>query len=262
LTTTFTTSGVTVPQLGVEVVFALIGAASPPFDLEPMNTAGDNLTFTRYFAVGKTVSSITDIRNEIQCKPTGVLQGTVTAGGNPAKGADVSILGDLAAAPNGLTYNVVTHALTDDQGKYSMTLPPGNYNVIFNLDGSPYEGGGPTPLQHPVTITAFGSATQDGALPATGSLDVFVTNQDNDPSPAKVSVVGFDSSPDLVNPQTVAIIHNRTGVFGDFEDERPFGIAQAVFVDPTGDSGVFQLNRETIRSRCRAAQNTLRRPLT
>jgi hypothetical protein len=241
LTTTFTTAGVTVPQLGVEVVLALVGAAGPPFKLEPKNTPGDSLTFTRYFVVGETVSSVTDTRNQIQCKPTGTVRGTVTAGGSPAAGADVSILGDLATAPNGFAYNVVTHTLTDDQGNYSLTLVPGDYRVVVNLDGYPYDSGTPAPTEHPVTVTAFGDVVQNVALPATGSLQVLVKDQDNLDGPAKVSVVGFDPSPELVNTQTVLIINNRTGVFGDFEDERPHGIAHTVFVGPDGDSGVVPL---------------------
>lgn len=236
-TTTFSTAGVTVPQLATDIFLALIGLAAPPFNI----AAGDSLSFTRYFAVGETVSSVTDIRNEIQCTPTGRLEGTVTAGGSPAVRADVTILGALAATSDGLTYNAVTHTRTDDTGNYALTLPPGSYNVVVNLDSYPFEGGGPSPVQHPITITATQTTTQSVALPATGAMQVTVKDQDNVDSPAKVSVVGFDPSPDIVNPQTVAIINNRTGIFGDFEDERPFGVAKVIFVDPSGDSGVLPI---------------------
>ncbi len=240
--TAFTTSGVTVPQLGVDVVLALIGAAGPPFNLGASGDADDSRVFTRYFAVGENVSSITDVRNEIQCVPTGRLQGNVTVGGNPAVNAEVTILGSLAQAPaGGLDFNAVTSTRTDALGNYALMLPSGSYNVVANLEGYPYEGGGSTPMQHPVTITAFQTTTQNAAIPATGGLQVTITDENGDPSPAKVSVVGFDPSPEFANTQTVIIINTRTGVFHDFEDERPYGLAKVVFVDPSGDSGVIPL---------------------
>src|SRR5262249_42585789 len=151
-----------------------------------------------------TVSSISDARNQIKCLATGTLKGNVTAGGNPAVRADVAILGNIADGPGtaGLpatttpTRNVVTHTRTDDQGNYSLTLPVGNYTVEANLEGYPYEGGGSSPMAHAVSIAAFGTATQNMALPATGSLQVAVVDGSSDPIAAKVSVVGFDPSPD------------------------------------------------------------------
>ena len=83
---TFSTSGVTVPQLGVQVVLALIGAQSANFTIQPMGNPGDSLTFTRYFVVGDgTVSSITDARNEIQCLPTGTPRGNGDCGRKPGR---------------------------------------------------------------------------------------------------------------------------------------------------------------------------------
>ena len=242
---TFTTSGVHVPQLSVEVVLALVGLASPPFTLQPNGDPGAAITFTRYFVVGSgNVSNISDARNEIQCIPTGTLHGHVTAGGNPAVRADIAVLGDPNKGPiiDTLDYNVITHTRTDDNGNYSLTLPPGTYNVIANLEGSPYESSLPTPTQHPITMTAFGTITQDIALPATGSLQVTVTDQDDMPVPAKVSVVGFDPSEHPLNTQSVLGINNRTGVFRDRTKDSPaFGIARTVFIGTSGDSGVVPL---------------------
>jgi hypothetical protein len=233
-TTTFGTSGVIVPQFGVDIILALLGVAPPPYSI----LAGDGLTLTRYFAVGENISSITDIRNEIQCKPVGNITGTVTAGGSAADNADVVVLGDLAAATNSLDYNVVTHTRTNIAGLYSLTLPPGDYDIIVNLDGHPYEGGGSTPVLHPVTVVATETATVNVALPATGGIDVTVTDENSADSPAKVSVVGIDPSPEPENTQFIGFTNNRTGVFGDFEDERPFGVANVTFVDTTGSASL------------------------
>lgn len=246
----FTTAGVHVPQLSVEVLLALIGAAQPPFRLEASGNPGDALTLTRYFVVGKgAVSDISDARNEIACLPTGTLHGAVTAGGNPAARADIAVLGNPADGPGigTLTRNVVTQTQTDENGEYSLTLPPGNYTVVANLDGYPYEGGLGTPTQHPVTITAFGDTTQDIALPATGALRVVVQDENAAPIPAKVSVVGFDPSPDPLNVQPLPVIGNQTtGVFGErFQDGLPYGVAKAIFIDPSGDSGAVPIEPGT-----------------
>ena len=243
---TFTTSGVHVPQLKVEVVLALVGLAPPPFTLQPSGNPGDILAFTRYFVVGDgDVSDISDARNEIQCLPTGTLHGHVTAGAGTAVRADIAVLGDPAKGPiiDTLDYNVVTHTRTDANGDYSLTLPPGNYSVIANLEGSPYEGSMAAPTQHPISMAAFGDVTQNIALPATGSLHVTVKDENNAAVPAKLSVVGFDPSQDPMNTQSVlGLINNRTGLFRDrTKDGNPFGIARMVFMDPSGDSGVVPI---------------------
>lgn len=245
-TSTFTTSGVHVPQLGSEVLLALAGLQDPPFFLQPSGNADDSLTFTRFFVVGDgNVSDVSDARNEIQCLPTGTLEGTVTAGGNPAVRADIAVLGNPTDGPSiaTLTRNVVTHARTDDLGKYSLTLPPGSYNVVANLEGSPYEANLSTPTQHPVNIAAFATTTVNVALPATGALQVTVDDGDTNALPAKASVVGFDPSPDPFNFQTLgSLISNRTAVFGDrTRNGEPFGLAKTIFIGPNGDSGVVPI---------------------
>ncbi len=254
--TTFTTSGVTVPQLGVSILFALLGISPPPFDIAAAGTAGDSLTFTRYFVVGNgTVSSVTDARNELECVATGTLTGTVTAGGAPMAGIDVAVLGpadpsQIPSFPANIAKNVVTHTQTDASGKYSLTLPPGNFNVMANLSGYPFEGGGATPVQHPVTIQLYSTTTQDMALPATGALHVTLTDEASNPIPGKVSVVGFDPSPDPLNTNTAFGLGTIvTGVFGERIggsppvpiDGLPFGITKVIFLGEDGDSGTVPL---------------------
>jgi hypothetical protein len=243
---TFTTSGVHVPQLGIEVALALIGAAGPPFLMQPAGDPADSISFTRYFVVADgDVSDISDARNEIQCLPTGTLSGNVTAGGNPAARAAIAVLGNPLDGPGlgTLTRNVITHALTDDLGNYSLTLPPGTYNVVANLEGYPYEGGGASPLQHPAVITAFDTTTVNVALPATGALQVTVDDGDGNMLPARASVVGFDPSRDPMNSQNLAgLISNTTAVFGDrTRNGEPFGVARTIFIDASGDSGVVPI---------------------
>jgi hypothetical protein len=253
---TFTTSGVTVPQLGVDVLSALIGAATANFTLEPNGQDGDSMTFTRLFLVGDgSIGSLVDTRNAVQCVPFGTIDGTVDIGGSPAAGADVTVLSIPILGPGGsglhnvLSRNVVTHTRADAAGAYSVTVPPGDYNVVANLDGSPFEGGGGTPVQHPVTVAAFGTVTQDVTLPSTGTLQVTVVDENAAPIAARVSVVGFDPSPDpAVTQNILGIISNRTGVFGDqAQDGFPFGIAFATYADDSGDTGDIPLEPGSYR---------------
>src|SRR4029079_4114832 len=91
---------------------------------------------------------------------------------------------------------------------------------------------------HPINVPAYGSVTQNMALPATGAVRVVVTDPSSQPVPAKAVIVGFDRSPVLKNSQTVLIINTSTNVFPNRgPDGAPFGTSDTLFIDPTGDSG-------------------------
>ena len=248
---TFTTAGVTVPLLGAEVTQALINQPVEPYELQPAGNPGDSATIDRWFVVGDgSVSSIIDARNRIQSLPTGTLEGTVTLGGVPVAGAEVTVQGSLADAPQAgalwgaTSRNVVTTAVTDAAGHYQLTLAPGSYTVGANEEGAPFEGGGASPVDHPVAISFNTTTTQSIALPATGALRVIATDETAQSLPAKVSVVGFDPSISPKNSQSVffGLINNSTSVFSDLgSDGLTFGLAATIFVDTSGDSGAVAL---------------------
>lgn len=241
----FSTSGVSVPLIGTEVLLALTGQAGPPYSLAAMGEPGDRKTFTRYFMIGDgTVSSILDTRNQIQFIPSGTLQGNVTAGGSPAVRAQVAVLtngGGPGLSP--LARNVVSHTHTDINGNYSMSLPAGDYRVMANLDGYPFEGGTSSPIQHAITVDVNDATIVDIALPATGMLHVTAIDESSEPLAAKVSVVGLDPSPDPRNTQNIfGLISNTTGVFNDVQqDGVPYGLTQVHFADTSGSIGPVSL---------------------
>lgn len=249
----FSTSGVTVPLLGTETVLALIGAATQNFPIAAAGNPGDSITFTRYFVIGDgSVSSIIDARNQIQYLGAGVIEGTVTIGGAPAAGVRVAVLGDPLQGPGAMLgafaqRNVVTQAVTGPDGRYSMSVAGGSYQVVAGLEGTPYQGGGSTPVLNPVTVVPYQTATVDVALPESGAIDIAVTDENGDPIAAKVSIVGFDPSPGFANTQTIlGLISNRTGVFRDIgDDSPPFGLARVEFVGPSGVSGPVTLEPGT-----------------
>ncbi len=247
----FTTSGVSVPLMGTEVLLALTGMTGPPHALTAMGSPGDSKIFTRYLIVGNgTVSNVLDTRNEMQFLPIGTLQGNVTAGGGPAVSAQVAVLkngGGPGLVPLGK--NVVDHTLTDASGNYSMTIPPGAYTVMANLEGYPFEGGGSTPIAHAVLIEANEITTQNVALPATGMIDVTAVDESTDPIAAKVSVIGIDPSPDPRNIQNIlGLITNTTGVFNDLQqDGLPYGLTHVHFAGLSGTAGPVPLEPGSYR---------------
>jgi Carboxypeptidase regulatory-like domain len=236
--TSFSTSGVTVPLLGREAVLVLIGASPPNFHIDAAGGPGDSLVVTRYFGVGDgTVSSLQDMRNQIYGVATGTVSGTVTSGGLPIKNADVAAL--ATPTPGGFgrpVTNVFDHFRTDADGKFQGTLPPGAYTLRANKDGRLAA----SPASANITVTAAGSVVQNFTIPTTGSIRVTAEDELGSPIPAKVQLVGFDPTPDPLNTQSVlGLINTTTGVFGEeLEDGTQFGIAEVFFAGADGDTGV------------------------
>ncbi|MFK8049797.1 MAG: carboxypeptidase regulatory-like domain-containing protein [Halioglobus sp.] len=227
-TSSFSTAGVSVLIYGQNVA-VLIAASLPPNYEVPAN---GELTLRRYFAVGDgSASSIADIRNRIFDITTGEITGVVRSGGEPLQNADVAVFETTNAATNPPTLFVAGHARTDSQGRYSMTLPPGKYEVQAHAEGFLYAD----ELAAVVIISEEQSSAQDFDLPAPGLLHVDVTEVfavgAPEPSPAKLQLVGFDPSPELRTAST--------GVFGDSSDDLPFGIALVDFIDRDGSSDVL-----------------------
>ena len=91
------------------------------------------------------------------------------------------------------------------------------------------------PLKN-VTISDGTPATLDFDLPPTGSLRVDVTDESGLPVPARVTVVGFDPSPEPVvaGPSLPGFGGGPLGLLNDVDDALPFGIAAVGYADETG----------------------------
>jgi hypothetical protein len=93
-----------------------------------------------------------------------------------------------------------------------------------------------------VTVTAAASSTADFAFGPPGRLEVQVTDETGGAIPAKVTLVGFDPSPDTERVEDIAgAVRNVTHVFGDQGDPLPYGIAGVFFADRTGSTGVVDV---------------------
>ncbi|MEH6589878.1 MAG: carboxypeptidase regulatory-like domain-containing protein [Halioglobus sp.] len=232
--TTLTTVGVTGVVLGQSVLDLILGGIAPNFEVP----GSGELSLRRYFAVGDgNASSIADIRNTIFAIDTGDLSGTVTSNGEPLANADVSIFNTLVPGLNPPIRFVAGHSRTDANGNYSMTLPPGDYEIQAYAEGFLYASDEPATI----SIGIDQSTQQDFDLPAPGFIHVDVTEVFSagsaQPTPAKVQLVGLDPSPPLKNN----VLGSTTGVFGDDADRLPFGIVLVDFVDRSGSSNVLPI---------------------
>jgi hypothetical protein len=126
---------------------------------------------------------------------------------------------------------------TGEDGCYRGTIPPGSYGVVAAQDGVPFEGGGTSPLVHNVEIAAGETTVQHIALPRTGRIAVTV-REGTAPVPARVSVVGFDPSPEpvLTTPPLPGLGSTSTGLFNDItKDGLLFGFAAMEYTDSRGE---------------------------
>lgn len=220
----FTASGVSYVLHGQSTIGAILGMPS-----NFVVPAGGSNSFVRYFGVGDgSGANAIAIENEINDLAGGTLRGCVTRGGLPAPHARVAA-GPLAA--DGSIGQLASMFVADDQGCYRGAIRAGEYGVAGALDGTPYEGGGTGPLIHQVTVPAGGEVVRDIALPATGAVRVSVVDENGAPVPARVTVVGFDPSPEPLFAGADA-----TGLFNDAgsEPSRPFGIANFAYTDADG----------------------------
>jgi hypothetical protein len=228
-TTSLSTSGVNVLILGEAVLRIVTGAAQPNF----LIPAEGETSLRRYFAVGDgTASSIADIRNEIDGIDTGELHGTVASNGEGVAGASVAVFRTEVAAISPPILFVAGHTRTGEDGTYSMTLPPGDYEVQANAEGYLFANDEPAN----VSITSTQATDLNFDLPQPGFLDVSVSGLPlvgvAGPMPAKLQVVGFDPSPALKN----TVLTSQTGIFNDGTDSLPYGITLIEFIDRNGIS--------------------------
>lgn len=235
-----TTSGVTVVAHSFSVLAAILGV--PPAFAVP---AGGQNQFTQLFGVGDgSGANALELALKLRGAAAGVLRGCVTTGGAPAPGARVAVGPRSSDVLTGL----VAQYLTDENGCYEGRVPPGSYGVAASRDGTPYQGGAVKPFANPVTVAADAAVTMDVALPASGRVAVSVTDADGQPVPARISVVGFDPSPNQILRVTSIVGSSDTSLFNDATDDRlPFGFVHVGYAGADGQAafdvepGAYQL---------------------
>jgi len=236
-----TISGVTVIIHDLHPAAALLGLPSP--FLVP---AAGSKRFTRFFAVGDgSGNAVQELANGLDGRPTGTVRGCVTVGGVPTPNAKVTV-GTLAAGEIGAA---LAHFVTDASGCYAgqVEVPAGasvQYGAVAGKEGALYVGGAPSP---PVTVFSLFPAGDeeviDFALPATGRLQVDVTDESGAPVPARITVVGLDPSPEPIRTGQALPGFGVTtlGLLNDVNDRKPFGVAAFAY---TGADGSVDIDLE------------------
>lgn len=250
----FSTSGVSF-LLHSQLLAFVLGADIPAVFEVPGE--GSN-SFVAYFSVGDgSVGNQIAMEAEVKGLSVGRLEGCVTIGGAPAPGARVAVgaLGNVAGQGIRIR-NLRSHYVTDAAGCYGGDIPAGTYGVAASRDGAPYEGGGTAPVYTSTVVPAGGTAVRDIALPATGRVHVAVTDENGDPVPARVSVVGafpftsptddrYGSSDPTPDPMFVITVQSpkdtRTAMFYDQNDRLLPGYANLAYA---GASGVVEFDLE------------------
>ncbi len=221
ISSSFATNGVTAVLHSHSIVFA-IASGQPEFRI----LGGRSLDIVRYFGVGDgSGANAINLENKVKSIVAGTISGCVTVDGTPVQGARVT----AGLDGGGFISAVSSTWVTDSAGCYAGKLPEGDYLVAAWREGTPYEGGGATPVLHNVSIASGTPVVQDIDLPATGTLSVTVVDQDTNPVPARVTVVGIDPSPEIFTPDA-----ETKGVFRDDNDLKPFGIVRAEYTEADG----------------------------
>jgi len=225
----FTVSGVSYILHGNSIPYVLFFGQPSNF-VVPAN--GQN-TFTRHVGVGDgSGSNAITMQAQLQGLTTGTLRGCVTVGGVQAPGVRVSAGFTSAGVINQLRGTWVT----DSAGCYQGKLPTGSYGVAAARTGTPYEGGATTPLTHIVSVAANATTVQDIALPATGHVSVTVIDETNSPVPARVTIVGFDPSPEpTFTASVLKASDTTTALLNDVtKDGLAFGVSNVFYAGANG----------------------------
>jgi hypothetical protein len=236
-----TISGVMVITHNVLPAALLLGAPLP-FIIP----AGGSNTYTRYFSVGDgSGNAAQELSTSLAGTGTGTIQGCVTMGGAPAENAKVSVY----SLTSGALTNALAHFITGANGCYSgrVEIAPNattNYGIIAGRERTLYVGGAATPpITQRILFPANDVEVVNFALPATGQINVSVTDEGGLPLPARVTVVGIDPSAELTVAGTAlpGFGGATLGRLNDVNDDENFGV---VAFEYTGADGMVSFEVE------------------
>ena len=248
--TTFTVSGVSYVMHAQSIPLILFFGQPSSLSAPP----NGSLSFVRHFGVGDgSGANALAMEADVRGIATQSLSGCVTVGGTggaAAAGARIS-MGAVGTSGTylGKLQTLRATFITDDAGCYHGRVAPGTYGIAAARDGTPYEGGGTSPLIHTITVTSGSPVVQDFALPATGRVQVTVQDENGVPVPARVTVVGIDPSPE---PKLVTSVvsgnDTTTGTFNDVsKDPLEFGTTHVGYAGADGvhafdlEPGTYQI---------------------
>ncbi len=232
-TSSVSVSGVAVLAYGADAtaLFAAGPDAVPPNFTVP---ASGELEVVRYFAVAAGgVSAIMDIKHQILGEAVGTVSGVVVdPSGAGVPGAEIAVITEnndfddlslqpgLPGVPRGPDVIVANHFRTDARGRFLGTLRPGSYELRVNVPG---RNAGENFVQTIEVAADETTLVTNIVAPRASGLRVTVVDENDQPIPAKVQLIGTDLSPDAGEPQNFEnvgpaqqpLLTVRSGVFGD-----------------------------------------------
>lgn len=239
----------TVSLPGTFITFASQDAQAIIFESVPPNiTLAPNAfyTFTRHFVVGTHLADVTRARCGLLQLDCGTVKGKVTKDGKPAAGANVTLWrpATITEAYTNRTEQIITHWRTLEDGTFEGQVEVGRYRVSAELPHARYSTDPSSNSTTPPTIEVEIEAgqTRDNVtfnLPSPGTLRVQVTDELGQPISARVTLAGFDPSPDpLVSPVVFPGYDSTGAYFSDvYADKLPYGVVTMANTDAAGDTG-------------------------
>ncbi len=164
----------------------------------PSLAPGESATAGAWLIVGANavdaIATFGNLMSDDSCAPwVGRIEEEVT--GLPLAGVHVSSLEVRDGQPSART---TTNAATNEDGEFTLCLPVGPAALIFGQDGRPYVGSLPEPTPMTIEIPQRGTAPDEPdavfTLPQTGRVRLLVSDAAGNPIPARLSVLGIDSS--------------------------------------------------------------------
>ncbi|HYD48830.1 MAG TPA: hypothetical protein VEB21_10805 [Terriglobales bacterium] len=243
-------SGVDAVLHSHSIIQAISGAA-PSFRVP----AGGSNSYARYFGVGdQGGADAVALVNEVMGLTTGTVRGCVRVGGAPAAGARVAI----GPVSNGNIIDLVTHFVIREDGCFEGTLVPGNYGAAAARAGTPYEQSATKPLVHDFAVAAGETVDLQFDLPASAEVRVHIVDQDGQSMPGRVTLVGFDPSPDPSISTPILAQTATTFLFRDLSyDSFSFGVLDIAYAGADGIAAFDAEPGEYILAVSRGAEYSL-----
>jgi len=247
ISTSLTYSGVTGILFGDEFLRAL--PLGGPNDMKVNFTipAGGSRTVTEFFVVGDgNAGSVFDAGMKLMDIPTRTVSGDVVdATGSPVKDATVVVQNENSTTV--ITYRTgadgkFSGELSTGADDFARAFGTGKYKIFVDKTGYHVEGtdvaGTCSPKE--VDIKVVSKSGIKCVLGGSGivELDGGVADEKGRRVPARMTIVGFDPSPDSHAGAALATTHGA----GKFEDtwlfERPWGVVDVKYVNSKGTFGV------------------------
>ena len=188
-------------------------------DSAPSVDPGDSLTFEALFFIGESHADVSrGIYHALDIDCVDITGTVIQEGGSvPIAGAAVTAM----SVDEGADGADIAKDISNENGEFSMCLPPGPVRFVAGAKGRPYHGleGEPGRVAFTVEEDAIAALT----LPSTGHFTASIVDSSGSPLPSRVTILGVDPSPhtfrlegvfhDPLAPGVAAVADSIDGTF-------------------------------------------------